>query len=111
MSKKDSLFKDAIETAAESKDAEIAQELFSWFISEQRRDCAAAMLYTCYELLKPDYVLEVAWRNGLMDIAMPFMVQVLAEYGTKIENLEKIALERGIKDEEKAKQGLTFVNC
>lgn len=33
----------------------------------------------CYDLLRPDVILELAWKNGIMDFAMPYMIQV----GTK----------------------------
>jgi len=47
-----------------------------YFIESGLRECFAAALYTCYELLKPDVVLELAWTNGLTDFAMPFLIQV-----------------------------------
>lgn len=28
------------------------------------------MLYACYDLIRPDVVLEVSWRNGLTDFTM-----------------------------------------
>jgi clathrin heavy chain len=64
------------------------------------------MLYTCYDLLKPDYVMEVSWRHGFSDIAMPFMIQVMHEYVGKVDLLEKTLKERGVKDDEKEKQGM-----
>jgi clathrin heavy chain len=33
-----------------------------------------ACLYTCYEYVPADVVLELSWRFGLMDFAMPYMV-------------------------------------
>ena len=42
------------------------------------------MLYMCYDLLEPDVVLELAWRNNLMDFAMPFMIQYMKELNTKV---------------------------
>lgn len=40
------------------------------------KECFAACLYTCYDLLRPDVVLELAWRHQLMDFAFPYMIQV-----------------------------------
>jgi len=67
-------------------------------------------LYTCYELIRPDVVLEIAWRNDLMDFAMPFMVQTFREYHvklntvvTKIEEQEKAAAAK--EEEAKGKDG------
>lgn len=28
------------------------------------------MLYACYDLIRPDVVLEISWRNGLHDFTM-----------------------------------------
>jgi clathrin heavy chain len=28
------------------------------------------MLYACYDLLRPDVILEMSWRNGLHDFTM-----------------------------------------
>ena len=47
-----------------------------YFIESGEKECFAACLYTCYELLRPDVVLELAWMNGLTDFAMPYMIQV-----------------------------------
>ncbi|KAG0165695.1 hypothetical protein DFQ28_008457 [Apophysomyces sp. BC1034] len=89
LSKQDRLFKDAMETAAESKDREVAEELLQYFIEVGKRECFAAMLYTCYDLMRPDIVMELAWRNGLNDFAMPYMINIMKEQFTKIELLDK----------------------
>ena len=34
------------------------------------KECFAACLFMCYEFVTPDAVLELAWRNKLMDFAM-----------------------------------------
>lgn len=44
--KKDRLFKDAMEYAAESHQQEIAEELLQWFLERGAKDCFAACLYT-----------------------------------------------------------------
>lgn len=35
----------------------------------QAPDCFAACLFSCYELIRPDVALEVAWANGLTEQA------------------------------------------
>lgn len=65
ISKKDELLKDAMETVAESKDPALAEDLLRHIMNMQDKELLAAMLYTCYELVKPDVALEVAWRQGL----------------------------------------------
>ena len=61
----------------QSDDREIAEDLLRFFVDEGQRECFAACLYTCYDLVKPDVALEVAWTNGLMDSVMPFLIQTL----------------------------------
>lgn len=73
LSKEDRMFKDAIDTAAESGDMEIAEDLIRFFVSINDSACFTAALYTCYDLIRPDTVMELAWRHGYTDFAMPFM--------------------------------------
>jgi len=89
LSKKDKLYKDAMQTAADCKDCDVAEDLLDFFVSNGLKECFAATLYVCYEVLRPDVILELAWKNGLMDFAMPFMIQTTREYMTKIDALEK----------------------
>lgn len=70
--------------ASESKDTELAEELLSWFLQENKRECFAACLFTCYDLLRPDVVLETAWRHNIMDFSMPYFIQVMREYLSKV---------------------------
>ncbi|KAF9164736.1 hypothetical protein DFQ27_007414 [Actinomortierella ambigua] len=94
LSKQDRLYKDAMDTAAESRDTAVAEELLQYFVESGNKECFAACLYICYDLLRPDVVLELAWRHGLQDFSMPYMVQFMREYVTKIDKLEKDNAER-----------------
>merc|ERR1712187_518060 len=67
--KKDNLFKDAMEYAAESKNAEVAEDLLAYFLDHKAYDCFAACLFQCYDLLHPDVILELAWKHNIMDFA------------------------------------------
>uniref|UniRef100_A0A4W5P6Y9 Clathrin, heavy chain b (Hc) n=1 Tax=Hucho hucho TaxID=62062 RepID=A0A4W5P6Y9_9TELE len=82
--KKDKLYKDAMQYASESKDVELAEELLAWFLEEDKKECFAACLFTCYDLLRPDVVLETAWRHNIMDFSMPYFIQVMREYLSKV---------------------------
>ena len=75
---------DAMQYAAESKESEHAEALLRWFLEEGRRECFAACLFSSYDLLAPDVVLELAWRHGLIDFAMPYFTQVMREFLTKV---------------------------
>lgn len=41
--------------------------MFEKFVDIGSKECYVGMLYTCYDLLKLDVVMEIAWRNGLTD--------------------------------------------
>eukprot|EP00094_Tigriopus_californicus_P009052 TCALIF_08726-PA protein Name:"Similar to CLTC Clathrin heavy chain 1 (Bos taurus)" AED:0.13 eAED:0.13 QI:38/0.57/0.26/0.93/0.78/0.66/15/0/1551 len=85
--KKDNLFKDSMEYAAESKNAEVAEELLAYFLEKKAYDCFAACLFQCYDLLHPDVILELAWKHNIMDFAMPYLIQVMREYTSKVDKL------------------------
>ncbi|KAI8818504.1 uncharacterized protein EV422DRAFT_537294 [Fimicolochytrium jonesii] len=109
LSKQDKLYKDAMETAAISRDTETAEELLQFFIESDKKECFAACLFTCYELLRPDVIMELAWRNGLNDFAMPYFIQIIREYMGKVDKLEKSNTDRSQKEEEKEKQESTIM--
>uniref|UniRef100_A0A224XCR3 Clathrin heavy chain n=1 Tax=Panstrongylus lignarius TaxID=156445 RepID=A0A224XCR3_9HEMI len=92
--KKDRLFKDAMEYAAESKCSEVAEDLLAWFLDKGNHDCFAACLFQCYDLLHPDVILELAWRHNIIDFAMPYIIQVIREYITKVDKLEEAEARR-----------------
>merc|ERR1712004_252679 len=82
-------WKDAMEYAAESKNAEVAEELLAYFLDKKAYDCFAACLFQCYDLLHPDVILELAWKHNIMDFAMPYLIQVMREYTSKVDKLEE----------------------
>jgi len=109
LSKTDSLWGDAMETAAESKNRELCEELLQFFVESKQKECFAACLFTCFELLRPDVVLELAWRNQLMNFAMPFMIQTMHEFDYKLNFLyskldDKEKAENDAKDKEKKEE-------
>jgi len=81
-----------METVAESKDQELAEELVRYFVDAKKYECFAATLFTCYDLLKPDVILEIVWRNNIKDFAMPYFIQVMREYLPKVIMKLKIIL-------------------
>lgn len=70
LSKQDKLFRDAIETGALSGKPEIVEELLRYFVDIGSRECYVGMLYACYDLIRPDVILELSWRHGLHDFTM-----------------------------------------
>lgn len=101
--KKDKLFKDAMLYAGESRNIQIAEDLIAWFLESQYHECFAACLFQCYDLLRPDVILELAWRHNIMDFAMPYMIQVTREYISKVDKLEQSENVRS-EEEQKAEE-------
>jgi len=102
LTKQDKLWQCAMETAAESRDQDLAENLIRYFIEQDLSECFAAALFTCYDLLRPDVVLELSWRKGIVDYAMPYLVQMVREYTGKIDGvITSIAKE---KEERKKKE-------
>jgi len=89
LSKQDMVYKDAMETACESGNSDLAENLLKFFVDGGHKECFAACLYTCYDLITPDVALELAWRNGLMDYCMPYLIQVMREYTGRVNALDK----------------------
>ncbi|CAH0595118.1 unnamed protein product [Chrysodeixis includens] len=98
--KKDALYADAMEYAAESRQPDVAEELLNWFLQRDNYECFSACLYQCYDLLKPDVVIELAWRHNIMDFAMPFLIQTVRELTTKVEKLEEADAKRSTESAE-----------
>ena len=82
--KKDLLFKDAMEYAADSRDSEISEDLMGWFLENKNYECFAAGTFVMYDMLRPDVILELAWRHNIMDFAMPYLIQTVREYTSKV---------------------------
>ncbi|EDQ92603.1 uncharacterized protein MONBRDRAFT_19294 [Monosiga brevicollis MX1] len=97
--KKDRLYKDAMQYAAESRDPEAAKALLDYFVEIDDKECFAACCFACYDLLRPDVVTELAWRNGMMDFAMPYLIQVMREYMDKVDKLDTHHIEKKAEEE------------
>jgi clathrin heavy chain len=104
ISKKDELWKDSIETVSESKDIRLTEDLLRFFMETGEPELFAAMLYTCYELIKPDVAMEVAWRFGLNEYAMPYFIQFLKDLSSRVEVVQKKTDDIEKKKDDKAKE-------
>ncbi len=78
------LLQDVMQFSSESRDPALAEDVLQWFLEIKKYECFAATLFMCYDLLKPDVVLELAWKHNLIDFAMPYMIQVMREYISKV---------------------------
>lgn len=64
------------------------------------RECYVGMLYACYDLIRPDLVLEMSWRSGLQDFTMPYMINLLAQTTREIATLKADNEARKAKEKE-----------
>ena len=76
------------------------QDLLAYFLEHKAYDCFAACLFQCYDLLHPDVILELAWKHNIMDFAMPYLIQVMREYTTKVDKLEEAETQRATEAKE-----------
>ncbi|CAG9465968.1 unnamed protein product [Pedinophyceae sp. YPF-701] len=99
--KKDQMWRDAMEYASESQDKEIVEEMLRFFIDQGLKECFAACLFTCYDLVPPDVAMELAWLHGLSDVVMPFMVQSFRDLHGKVDVLMADRRERLAREKER----------
>eukprot|EP00243_Klebsormidium_subtile_P003868 TRINITY_DN174_c0_g1_i1.p1 TRINITY_DN174_c0_g1~~TRINITY_DN174_c0_g1_i1.p1 ORF type:complete len:377 (-),score=180.52 TRINITY_DN174_c0_g1_i1:241-1371(-) len=100
--KKDNVYKDAMETVSQSGDRQLAEELLVFFVEEDKKECFAACLYQCYDLIRADVVLEHAWFNDMMDCAVPYLIQFVREYSSKVDELVKDKAEANLEKQAKS---------
>ncbi|KAJ3833038.1 armadillo-type protein [Lentinula raphanica] len=112
LSKQDKLYKDAMVTAATSAEHEVAEELLGYFVDIGNKECFAAMLYICFDLLSQDVVEELSWQHGLNDFYMPYKIQNSRTLVEKIRQLEKEVKEYSKKEsaKEKAESEAPIIN-
>ena len=103
--KADKLYKDAMETVALSKDSNLVMDLIKFFVEHHEKECFTAALYTCYDLVSPDVVLELAWRHGLHDVAMPYLIQWTRDTHNKLKELD----ERTKPKSEQSQEATSFI--
>ena len=101
ISKKLEFYKDAIDTALESQKPELVDELLRFFAKIGDKECFAACLYTCYEFVKPDVAMELAWRHNMMEFVMPFMIQTVRDLTKRMDHMQ---MKADIKDEKEKKE-------
>ncbi|XP_054819083.1 clathrin heavy chain 1-like [Prosopis cineraria] len=102
LSKKDNHYKDCMETCSQSGDRELSEELLVYFIEQGKKECFASCLFVCYDVIRPDVALELAWMNNMIDFAFPYLLQFIREYASKVDELIKDKIEA--QNEEKAKE-------
>jgi clathrin heavy chain len=89
LSKNDRMWKDCIDTANESGDAEIIENLLRFFCDSSEKECFCAALYTCFSHISPDVILELGWLNGYHNFVMPFFIQTFRRTHKRLAELEQ----------------------
>lgn len=41
-----------------------------------KKECFASCLFVCYDLIRADVALELAWTNNMLDFTFPYLLQV-----------------------------------
>ncbi|GMM30889.1 clathrin heavy chain [Martiniozyma asiatica (nom. inval.)] len=87
--KEDKLWSDAIETAEISESTKVCTELLTYFVETGLKECTVATLYSCYELLEYDVVMELSWLHGLDDLTKPYQLSIIREQQKKLNAVYK----------------------
>lgn len=77
--KNDKLWADLIKTASISKSTKIAHDLLDYFVETGNHECFVALLYSAYDHIEHDYVLEVSWLHNLANFVKPYEISVAYE--------------------------------
>jgi len=109
LARADGQYRDAMETAFASGNEDLAEGLLRNYAEAGDKECFAACLYTCYDLIRPDTALELAWRKGMTDYAMPYLIQVLREYTSRVDALDKKTQKREEAEEKEKSASNDFV--
>jgi clathrin heavy chain len=58
----------------ESKKTDLVEDLLRFFVAQGEKEMFTCCLFTCYDLIRPDIAMELSWRFGLLEYAMPFFI-------------------------------------
>lgn len=89
LSQADRIVKDALITAATSKDPEVVEKLATYYLDIGAKEAFTALLYVAYDYISLDKVEELSWRFALGDFVRPFQITSQHLASRKIAALEK----------------------
>lgn len=104
ISKADQVYQDAMETVQKSENPDLVEEVLRYFVDIGDKEAFCSCTYICYEYLRPDVVLELAWRAGYIDFSMPFFIQYIKDISLRLYQMEKKEKAKEKKEEEEAEQ-------
>jgi clathrin heavy chain len=73
------------------------------FVDIGNRECYVGMLYACYDLIRPDVILELSWRHGLNDFTMPYLINLLSNQTRELATLKADNEARKAREKEQEK--------
>ncbi|KAG2734205.1 hypothetical protein G9P44_002211 [Scheffersomyces stipitis] len=82
--KNDKLWPDLIRTVAISKSQKIAHEALDYFVETGNHECFVALLFTSYDYISYDYVLELSWLHNLGNFIKPYEISIVHENQKRI---------------------------
>ena len=71
-------------TAPVSRSTEVAEKLISYFVDIGNKECFAALLFVCFDLLRSDAIEELSCQHGLNDFYMPYKIQIQCSLVEKV---------------------------
>jgi len=81
-------------TAAVSGSIDVAENLLSHFVDIGNKEWFPALLYVCFDLLRPDVVEELSMQYGHNNFYMPYHIQISRTTRKQLASLEKGVKER-----------------
>lgn len=112
--KNDKLWPDLIKTATLSKSTKIAHDLLDYFVETGNHECFVALLYSAYDIIEYDYVLELSWLHNLSNFVKPYEISVTYENQKKLaevyEDLQKRKAAEKTEEETPINQPLLITN-
>ncbi|KAF5212039.1 Clathrin heavy chain 1 [Clavispora lusitaniae] len=85
--KSDKLWADLIKTVTISKSTKLAHELLDYFVETGNHECFVALLYSSYDLVEFDYVLELSWLHNLSNFIKPYEISIVYENRKKLDEV------------------------
>lgn len=87
--KTEKLWKEAIETAANSRDPKVVKKLLSFFVDSNYKEGFIALIYSAYDLVSFDEVLESAFMNSWDIYSRPYEISVRTEDHKSLQEIEQ----------------------
>lgn len=87
--KNDKLWPDLIKTATISRSTKIAHELLDYFVETGNHEGFVALLYSAYDIIEYDYVLELSWLHNLVNFVKPYEISITYENNKKLKEVHQ----------------------